>query len=910
MLFSVLLFFAVVYLYIELRNEKRDRRQLETYFLILKKDLKTLEDQFDTIHRIKDATNEPEIIEANQPAVVEKKQVIQDSNQVVEPSFVDLVALFDEQSQMNKKHTEHEKLPDQPVNTPNKEAHSLLPKWWKEEWEILVGGKVFNRIGAVALVLGIGFFLKYAFDHDWFLMWTRVTIGMIVGFALLGIGRLSRSKGLPIFAQGAVGAGIGTMYLTVYAADNFYGLVHPVVAMIWMSGVTIIAFQQALSYNSLATSWLAWFGGALTPFLFPMEVETPLKFYLYFFVFTLTLLTLLWRKPEWTPIYLAHVPITYIVLLKTVFFPNAQITHLSAIICFWIAWMVWEYLQRRQVGNWMQAFSLLHPFMTWLLLYYTLQYHDYPNIEGKTLFSLTFFGTAILFALPLLYAKWKKTYEELTLYRRRVFQFVFFLCTFLATTNYWSGATLASVLAVEAMIFALWGIWYSQKIARYFSMFVWVYAAFLSFISYEALLGKHEWIFFNDEFLPFALLIAGIFLVMALGKQAYQPYFQKMHIAWITVWGIGLSIECLTVTQPAILNGIRFLDRFQMFAVLIMAMGVALFSFAIRQKYLLVQRYLLSWILVPVGVLMLAAPSTTSFSWAPAVLNIRTVLFLLAIVLLVHWRRLLKGVQVEKISRILHQIIPIGILLLLFEWLNVEVAQFFDKLDTDFDPSNTNIELYGVAALWGLFSLMILFALRDRQDKGSLYLAEGILFLGAMIVGIVALERTPMLPILNERFLAFAVIIAVVSLRLRWKDRFAYSLQSNWHPYLYPIALLILLFEMISVEVWTGIQYTLPAWDSLSIRAYNLKHLGISMAWLQFAIVLLGIGIWRKWKKIRLAALMILGITICKIFLLDLSFLITVYRITSFVMLGVILLATSFVYQRNKHWFIEVKEEK
>ncbi|WP_044640508.1 DUF2339 domain-containing protein [Risungbinella massiliensis] len=897
---SLLLFFAVVYLYVDLRNEKKERRNLENNVLKLENVLSILQNKL--IHS-------PENVESK---LEEKETQRSATKQIAEPNLVELVGLYGEKAHATSALANHKELSDQQADDQSNKTDSLLPNWWKEEWEILVGGKVFNRIGAVALVLGIGFFLKYAFDHDWFMMWTRVAIGMIVGFALLGIGRLSRSKGLTIFAQGAVGAGVGTMYLTVYAADNFYGLVHPVLAMIWMSGVTIIAFQQALSYNSVATSWLAWFGGALTPFLFPMEVETPLKFYLYFFVFTATLLTLLWKKPEWTSIYLAHVPITYIVLLKTVLFPDAQMIHLSAILCFWFAWMIWEYIQRKQSGAWMQGFSLFHPFITWLLFHYTFIHYDYLYTEEqiRTLHAFVFLGTAVLFALPLLYAKWKKTYEEISLFRRYGFQSVFFLCSFLATTIYWSGTTLATVLAIEATIFALWGIRYSKKISRYFSMFVWILAALLSFASYEALLGKHNWIFLNREFLPFALLIVGVFLVMTVGKQAYQPYIQKMHIAWITVWGIGISIECLTVVQPSILHGIRFLDRFQMFAVLIMIMGIALFSFAIRRKYLFVQYYLMIWIIIPVGVLMLAAPSTTSFSWAPAVLNVRTALFLLVIVLLIHWRRMLKRGSATKVSQILQQSLPIGVLLLLFEWINIEVAQFFDKLDPNSVPSNTNIELYGVAALWGLFSLMVFFVLRDRRDKGSLYLAEGILFLGAMIVGVVALERTPMLPVFNERFLAFMVIIAAVVLRLRWKDRFAYSHQSKWHPYIYPMALLLLLFEMISVEVWTGIQYTLPSWDSLSIRAYNLKQLGLSMVWLQFATILLSIGIWRKWKKIRLAALIFLGVTICKIFLLDLSFLITVYRITSFVVLGVILLATSFIYQRHRHWFLEVQEEK
>ena len=45
---------------------------------------------------------------------------------------------------------------------PKEEKHSLT----KDEWEVLIGGKILNRIGALAIVIGLGFFLKYAFDND------------------------------------------------------------------------------------------------------------------------------------------------------------------------------------------------------------------------------------------------------------------------------------------------------------------------------------------------------------------------------------------------------------------------------------------------------------------------------------------------------------------------------------------------------------------------------------------------------------------------------------------------------------------------------------------------------------------------------------------------------------------------
>ena len=108
------------------------------------------------------------------------------------------------------------------------------PSRTREEWEAFVGGKLLNRIGAFALILGVGFFLKYAFDNDWISETVRVLIGAFAGLSCLLIAYRTQSKGLRIFAQGLVGAGISILYLSVYASFNFYHLVPQWAAFVLM----------------------------------------------------------------------------------------------------------------------------------------------------------------------------------------------------------------------------------------------------------------------------------------------------------------------------------------------------------------------------------------------------------------------------------------------------------------------------------------------------------------------------------------------------------------------------------------------------------------------------------------------------------------------------------------------------
>jgi uncharacterized membrane protein len=72
-----------------------------------------------------------------------------------------------------------------------------------------------------------------------------------------------------------------------------------------------------------------------------------------------------------------------------------------------------------------------------------------------------------------------------------------------------------------------------------------------------------------------------------------------------------------------------------------------------------------------------------------------------------------------------------------------------------------------------------------------------------------------------------------------------------------------------------------------------------SALFMVFGAVLLTVGFWRRSAFIRWQALVLLAVAIGKVFLLDVSQLSQGYRILSFLGLGALLLAVSFVYQRD-----------
>lgn len=85
-----------------------------------------------------------------------------------------------------------------------------------------LGFQWFSRIGILALVIGVGFFLKYAFDNDLISYLWRVIIGVGSGLAMIVGGEiLSKKEKYQVWAKRVVAGGFAITYFSVYSAYHF-----------------------------------------------------------------------------------------------------------------------------------------------------------------------------------------------------------------------------------------------------------------------------------------------------------------------------------------------------------------------------------------------------------------------------------------------------------------------------------------------------------------------------------------------------------------------------------------------------------------------------------------------------------------------------------------------------------------
>jgi uncharacterized membrane protein len=130
-----------------------------------------------------------------------------------------------------------------------------------------IGGTWLNRVGAIVLFLAAAFFVKYAFDQGWISPATRVILGGIAGTLLVVLGEYCLLRKMRMFAIGVLGCGVGILYLSVYAAHEFYQLVSPSAAFVFYILVTSLGGAVAVHGQVLPVAILALIGGLATPVL-------------------------------------------------------------------------------------------------------------------------------------------------------------------------------------------------------------------------------------------------------------------------------------------------------------------------------------------------------------------------------------------------------------------------------------------------------------------------------------------------------------------------------------------------------------------------------------------------------------------------------------------------------------------
>jgi uncharacterized membrane protein len=172
-----------------------------------------------------------------------------------------------------------------------------------EGLEGTIGRLWFNRVGIFALLFGVAFFLKYAFENNWIGPSGRVALGLLAGIAVIIWSERFRNKGNTLFSYSLKAVGIGTLYLSLWGAYQIYHLVPSGAAFFAMIAVTASTVTLALTQDAEILAVYAMVGGFGTPVLLSTGQNHEIVLFSYVCLLDLAILTVAvfkpWRRLLW-----------------------------------------------------------------------------------------------------------------------------------------------------------------------------------------------------------------------------------------------------------------------------------------------------------------------------------------------------------------------------------------------------------------------------------------------------------------------------------------------------------------------------------------------------------------------------------------------------------------------------------
>jgi uncharacterized membrane protein len=170
--------------------------------------------------------------------------------------------------------------------------------WWarlqalRDRW---LGGNLVAQAGVVILFVGLAFLARYASEHARVPVELRLAGIGVVALVLLALGWRLRLR-LPGYAQVLQGGAIAVLYLTLFVAFRFYGVLAsgPVFAL--MAVVAALAAALAVLQDARALAQIGALGGFATPLLVSSGGGNQVALFACYLVLDLGIAAVAWHK--------------------------------------------------------------------------------------------------------------------------------------------------------------------------------------------------------------------------------------------------------------------------------------------------------------------------------------------------------------------------------------------------------------------------------------------------------------------------------------------------------------------------------------------------------------------------------------------------------------------------------------
>lgn len=185
--------------------------------------------------------------------------------------------------------------PSRRVKNPFDHFEELLRRIAGHVASYFTDGNLFVRIGILILFFGVAFLLKYAAENSKIPIEFRFIGAAAGGLAVLVFGWRIRFK-KPVYGLLLQGAGIGILYITIFAAYQLAELLPPTLTFVLLVLFSAFTVLLAVLQDSRALAIAAVVGGFLAPILASSGSGNFIGLFSYYALLNAVIISVAWRK--------------------------------------------------------------------------------------------------------------------------------------------------------------------------------------------------------------------------------------------------------------------------------------------------------------------------------------------------------------------------------------------------------------------------------------------------------------------------------------------------------------------------------------------------------------------------------------------------------------------------------------
>jgi uncharacterized membrane protein len=202
-------------------------------------------------------------------------------------------------------------------------------------------GNIVVKVGAIILFFGVAFLLKYAADRSLFPIELRLLAVVAVGFVMLIVGWRLRADKLE-YGLVLQGAGVGLLYLTVFAASKYYQLLPVGWSFVLMLILVALSGLLAVKQDAKSLALFGATGGFLAPILMSTGSGSHITLFSYYALLNVGIFAIAWFK-SWRVLNLVGFLFTFAISAAwgyKAYLPEHFVSTESFLILFYVFYLI------------------------------------------------------------------------------------------------------------------------------------------------------------------------------------------------------------------------------------------------------------------------------------------------------------------------------------------------------------------------------------------------------------------------------------------------------------------------------------------------------------------------------------------------------------------------------------------